>query len=235
MKCNLKVFGVLFLLTTLAVACNKEVSDLVKQKEEVMTSADGITAKDYYWCEGQKISLTRLDKKSFLMYRSSDSLTLMSSLNKMGIEVNASNIMKYGYGGTDLSGDAAKSLLDCQWAKVDINHISATAIPEVIYAAPYYKYLSGFEFPLTNLVYVYLRKAEDITLLEKISKEYNVGIIGKVPNIPLWYVVACTKKSNGNALAVANSFYKSGLFDGAEPAFISATAACASLLSGYSD
>jgi hypothetical protein len=69
--------------------------------------------------------------------------------------------------------------------------------------------------------------------LEKISKEYNVGIIGKVPIRPLWYVVACTKKSKGNALAVANSFYESGQFDGAEPAFISTRNCGASSLPGW--
>jgi hypothetical protein len=167
------------------------------------------------------------------MFRSSDSLALLSTLNKIGIRVNPSKIMEYRYGGTDLSGDAAKSFLDYEWAEVDINYMKANAIPEVAYAAPYYSGQDGYGFPLTNLVYVYLRKADDITLLEKLSKEYNVGIIGKVPIRPLWYVVACTKKSKGNALAIANSFYESGLFDGAEPAFISATAACASSLPGW--
>ena len=57
--------------------------------------------------------------------------------------------------------------------------------------------------------------------MEKLAKEYNVGIIGRFSEMPLWYAVACTKESKGNALEVANSFYESGLFEEASPAFIS--------------
>jgi hypothetical protein len=221
MKRNLKVFGVVFPPTAVVAASTQEENNTTKEYEEEKTRSDCMTSKDYYWCEGRKISLIRLDNKSFLIFRSCDRLSLLSSLNKKGIEVNTSNIMKYEYGGTDLSGDAAKSFLDYKWAEVDINHMSAIAIPEVVYAAPYYSGQDGYEFPMTNLVYVYLKNAGDLTLLEKLSKEYNVGMIGNVPKMPLWYVVACTKDSKGNALSVANSFYESGLFVGAEPAFIS--------------
>lgn len=54
-------------------------------------------------------------------------LFLLSSLNKIGIGVNLSKIMEYGYGGTDLSGDTAKSFLNCERAEIDINYMSAIA------------------------------------------------------------------------------------------------------------
>jgi len=210
-----------------AVACQDYMKDTFEQKT-LLTKAHASISEviDHYWYKREKIQITRSENKSFVLFRSADRLSLISSLNKLGIGVNSSKIKEYGYGGTDLSGDAAKSFLNYEWVEVDINYISATSIPEVAYAAPYYSVRDGHEFPMTNLVYVYLKNTGDITLLEKLSKEYNVGIIGKVPKIPNWYVVACTKESKGNALAIANSFYESGLFDGAQPAFISARPTC---------
>lgn len=205
-----------------AVACNESLEDTSEENVIIPDKPTTLGTFDHYWCEGKSIQIRRSENKSFVLFRSSDRLTLLSSLSKVGVGVDSSKIKAYGYGGTDLSGDAAYSFLNYEWAEIDINDMSANAIPEVVYAAPYYSWKGSYEFPMTNLVYVYLNTTADTTHLKRLSKEYNVGIIGKPTLIPLTYVVACTKASKGNALTIANLFYLTGLFNGAQPAFISA-------------
>ncbi len=223
MKSFLKKIGLAFLIMIAAVACNESLEDTSEENVIIPEKPTTLGTFDHYWFQREQIQIKRSENKSFVLFRSSDRLALLSSLRKIGIGIDSSKIKAYGYGGTDLSGDAAYSFLNYEWAEIGINYMSATAIPEVAYSAPYYSWKGGPEFPLTNLVCVYLSTTADTTHLKRLSKEYNVGIIGKVPKIPQCYVVACTKQSKGNALEVANLFYGSGLFESAEPVFISQT------------
>lgn len=211
-----------------AVACQdymKDPSDLTGIIQ-TKSNAPTLEAYDYYWYKGEKIKIRRLTNKSYLLFRSADRETILSSLHNMGIAVNPSKIQEYLCGGTDHSGDAAKSFIGCEWAEVDINDKSALAIPGVLYAAPYYSGSDGYEFPLTNIAYVCLKNPGDIKLLEDISKEHNIGIIGKIPAIPNLYIVACTKESKGNALEIANYLYESNRFKYTDPGFMSARICC---------
>jgi len=207
----------LMTLFFLAAACGKS------RDKEVLIENSEDSSTDFYWGDGKKHYLTRLDNRSFVLFRSSDREVLLSTLSAIGVETDNAKINEYGFGGVfDMSGEAAYSFMGYQWADFNINHNSASEIPEVVYAAPYYSLPNNnYEFPLTNLLHVSLKKSGDITTLEKLAKEYNVGIIGRFSEMPLWYAVACTKESKGNALEVANSFYESGLFEEASPAFIS--------------
>jgi hypothetical protein len=58
---------------------------------------------------------------------------------------------------------------------------------------------------------------DDINVLESFASENNVEILGNNKFMPLWYTLACTKSSAGNALKMANLFYESGKFSAAEP------------------
>jgi hypothetical protein len=216
------------LLMMATVACQdymKDPSDLTGIIQ-TKSNASTLEAFDYYWYKGKKIKIRRLTNKSYLLFRSADRETILSSLHNMGITVNPSKIQEYLCGGTDHSGDAAKSFIGCEWAEVDINDKSALAIPGVLYAAPYYSGSDGYEFPLTNIAYVCLKNPGDIKLLEDISKEHNIGIIGKIPAIPNLYIVACTKESKGNALEIANYLYESNRFKYTDPGFMSARICC---------
>jgi hypothetical protein len=125
MKSILKKICLPFLLMMVAVACQDYMKETFEKNVIISTKAQASTfeAIDHYWCEGEKIQLKRSANKSFILFRSSTKGALLSSLNKLGIGVNTSKITEYGYGGTDLSGDAAKSFLDYEWAEVDINYM----------------------------------------------------------------------------------------------------------------
>ncbi|MFZ4708099.1 MAG: S8 family serine peptidase, partial [Bacteroidales bacterium] len=68
-----------------------------------------------------------------------------------------------------------------------------------------------------NFFYVKLKKLEDIMLLEQYAKQSNAIIVKQNDYMPTWYVLSCTKKSDKNALELANQFFESGLFQYSEP------------------
>lgn len=221
MKNTIRIFSFFLLLVVVAISCNDFAEEHSKISVDSMDTRGVNELFDYYWSGGKKVSIERSVDKFFVLFRSSDKEIILSSLSRSGISVNFDKINKYNYDGTDFSGNSAKFFLDCEWAEVNSNSEALENIPEIMYIAPFYNSPAGDTYPLTNLVYVYLNNSGDVNLLEKLAKENNVGIIGSIPEAPLWYVLACTKESNGNALEISNLFNESGLFNGAEPVFLS--------------
>jgi len=224
MKRILKLFGVLSLLATISVACNKEL-DLTSNGDEESNTSVKTKSTDYYWYDGKKIFLTQVENRSFIIYRISDKSSLRASLNKRGVDLDSSKAHEYRLGALKPYGNASDSFSNCEWAEVEINYKTALVIPEVIYATPFYS-SNGRSFPLTNLVYVSFNGYSELFLLEKLAKEYNVEIIGQIitqTDAFILFVVACTKDSKGNALEVSNWLYESGVFRFTDPGFMSAT------------
>lgn len=111
--------------------------------------------------------------KSYVMFKAEKRDALLSSLAKAKVRVNSSQIKEYNYDGTDLSGKQSKDYRNYMWVDLAISDREAYAIPEVEYAAPYYYGDSHDDtYPLTNLIYVYLKDDGDVYLLEKVAKEY---------------------------------------------------------------
>ncbi len=225
----LKLFGVLSLLATILVACNKEIVPTDNDGDDnSITKTIGST--DYYWYQGKKIFLKQVENKSFIIYHISDKQSLISSLKKRGVDLDSSNMYPYTVGPMNLNEGDSKIFSDCEWAEVSINHKTALLIPEVIYASPYYSD-NGWEFPLTNLVYVHFNGYSELFLLEKFAKECNAIILGQSPipsNVFIMYIVLCTKDSKGNAMDVSNWLYDKKCFRAVEPGFIAARGASGS-------
>lgn len=66
-----------------------------------------------------------------------------------------------------------------------------------------------------------LKNGDDINKLTELAHSNNVEIIGNNEYMPLWYTLACTKKSKGNALELANKFYETNLFAESQPDLMS--------------
>lgn len=88
--------------------------------------------------------------------------------------------------------------------------------PEILYVTPYFK-LNDKEIGLSHFFYVELNHEEDYGLLVNYAKENNVEIVGNDKYMPLWYVLSCSKKSNGNAMEMANKFHETKKFKNAQP------------------
>tara|TARA_B110000259_G_scaffold151310_1_gene170954 strand:- start:2766 stop:4985 length:2220 start_codon:yes stop_codon:yes gene_type:complete len=86
--------------------------------------------------------------------------------------------------------------------------------------SPTYKNKESTEFGLTNNFYVKLKNQNDLGLLYKKAKEFNIEVLGHNEYMPLWFTLSIQKPQNYNALNLANIFYETGLFESTEPAFM---------------
>jgi len=121
-----------------------------------------------------------------------------------------------------LNRHSGKQSIPASWAIVSaqegnsLDKISANAH----YIAPFFKTAKGHEVGLTQYFYVKLRNVSDVGKLEGMAEQNNVQIVGSNRFMPLWYTLACSKESFGNALELANKFYESDMFGAAEPDFL---------------
>ncbi len=178
----------------------------------------GLADGDYYWGSKGKIPIKKSSTRSYVLFK--DDATGLQKSTRGANTVTISDVKKY-----DLVLSANKknanifSSLNSGVGKVD-DIAALKEMDEVIYAAPYYVFSNGKEYPLTNIFYVELKTAGDLYKLEKLAAEHNVIISDKI--YPTWeaYVLCCTKESSGNALEMANLFHETGLFNFAHPEFL---------------
>jgi hypothetical protein len=94
---------------------------------------------------------------------------------------------------------------------------------KVYYYAPFFKDKMGNHLGLTHLFHVKLNNVQDTDILDSMSVINGVRIVEQDDFFPLWFVLSCSKESNGNALEMANYFKESGLFNACEPSFMQDT------------
>ncbi len=109
-------------------------------------------------------------------------------------------------------------------SKTEIQYLNeVTALNKktnVVLASPSFKDAEGKTIGLSNNFSVKLKSEEDVNILYKKVKQFNLEVLGQNKYLPLWYTVSCTKNSKSNALVLANLFYETGLFEYVEPAFM---------------
>lgn len=130
-------------------------------------------------------------------------------------------ILRYGHL-NDYSGLSGFSKVEHEnvWIIQESSSMKAnnfSLVENVVYQAPFFKTKNGGEVGLSHIFYVKLGTSSDLVHLKKLAIEHNVNILGSNKFMPLWYTLACSKKSNGNALAMANLFYETGFFLASEP------------------
>lgn len=176
---------------------------------------------DYYWGSDGRIPITKSTDKVWVLFKE-DNNTVRTSSQTTGISL-LQDIQDYNL----VMHNDERSTLKFANLKSGIGEIqyatSLSNLESVVYVAPYYKFKSEKEYPLTNIFYVELKSSNDLCKLEELAAENNVTVIGEIPLTGNAYILACTKDSNGNALEMANLFYESGIFISSVPEFMSAT------------
>jgi subtilisin family serine protease len=175
----------------------------------------------YYWYKGEKIPLELRANKKFVLYENEYADSAVSFLEEKSwkiIKKDKSNVVN-----TLTPYRKDKGGKEHNWSIIEKNEggntdLSSSELPDyMLYVSPFFLSKNGEEAGLSHLFYVRLYKMEDINVLESFSSENNVEILGNNKFMPLWYTLACTKSSAGNALEMANLFYESGKFSAAEP------------------
>lgn len=198
--------------------CEKPEEEIVLNPASLETRATvGMTA--YYWCDGEKIPLTVNEDKMFILAEPDNAAMVCKSaaVNQSGLITRVSE----RYAALGIKSPASTTSQD-NLASFTLDGAGQDALDMnyVVYAAPYYKTVSGSDIGITNVFSVRLTGEQELAKLQRLAQEYNLEMLGANEFDPSIYYLACTKESKGNALEMANLMYESGAFDYATPEFI---------------
>lgn len=168
----------------------------------------------HYWAGDEKVFLEAQPEKSFILFRSSDRYSLVDS-RKMDYSVFKTSRLSENYmfrKGLTRAFEAD----NISWAigttrGFDIDN------ENILYSGQAYKSSKGTDIFISHLFYVKLKNEKDYPVLECMSEENGVEILGKIEKMDLWYKLACTPLSDCDALSMAAKFYESGVVRYAEP------------------
>lgn len=217
-----KSFAFLFIMASMLSCSEIDEQEILSTSPLQMRSIDSnINSKHYYWCDGVKIPLTVNERKSFIVAETSKQEKISRKLEKKGGKIKNKNT-KYDYEsiGIDVKKKKAKLQTDLTAFTLDDTKLDTTDLEDVVYAAPYFKAADGADIGITNTLEVRLAGDTDLAKFEELAKEYKVEVLGQNQFDQSIYSLACTKKSKGNALEIANLLYESGGFEYVSPEFI---------------
>ncbi len=157
-------------------------------------------SQDYYWYGNKKVSLIPTDKK-YVVTRNVDTVTATNVVE------SATN---YQYTN---SSDPSWNII----SNAEFNNLDQSTL---LYSSPSYINQDSNEIFVSHYFYVKLKNVNDSDILQDFAYRNNVTIEYQSTLLPLWYVLSCLY-SDKNALEMANYFYESGLFEFAEPDFLS--------------
>ncbi|MDD4438106.1 MAG: S8 family serine peptidase [Tissierellia bacterium] len=172
-------------------------------------------SQNYYWYHNKKIFIEQVSNKRFILFESlNDTIRLKKSLDTINARIES-------FKKVNINVDLHKStpIGNKYWTIVETDS-SLSNNPLILYEAPFFLTSHSNEVGLSHLFYVKLKNHMDIDTLEKMAESNNVAVLGNNPFMPLWYTLACSKNSTGNALEMANIFYESNLFTASEPDFM---------------
>jgi hypothetical protein len=173
-------------------------------------------ASDFYYYNGEKISLTQVSDKYYLQTNRKielSSLEFVQSIINSPTKITISQAIipfndkhrDYGY-----------------WSLISSNsELNNFSIKEDYYLSPVFQTECGEQTILSNFFYLKLKRLEDISLLRQFAEKYRFEVVGNIQSLPYWYILSCDKNSVGNALQLSNTLYETGYFAAAQPDLIS--------------
>jgi len=173
----------------------------------------------YYWYNGQKQYLEITYLNEFVLLNGGRSkIALEQELGEQG-PVSVRKISEKTFNENLISSEPKTYT----WAIIDKNRnakINIESLVSMEYQAPFFITNNGIRIGVSHLFYVKLKTEGDIANLQNLANETDVEILRQDRFMPIWYTLACTKHSKGNAVEMANFFFESGHFAAAEPNFI---------------
>ena len=177
-----------------------------------------LAQEHFYYYKGKKQPL-QLDTTRVFIYTVNDVALQKSNLiSKRTLNLHKEQILK----------QKQKISTDFYWTELKLSTMNEgrsykervsklKQIEGVQTVSPYFIGRYGRKIGLSNFFYVKLKNLSDTTLLNKYCKKNKTIVVRQDRFMPLWFVLSCTKLSNGNAMEMANRFYDTNLFQYAEP------------------
>lgn len=175
---------------------------------------------DYYWSKGKTFEINEDVKKKFIIVDStiSNPNLLTNLLQKEGLVVVNFYDMKISNhinvkDSTFLSNKEYGAIVE---SRNPINTNVFNNYSKILY----HSRVHDGNIAVSDLIYVKLKNANDTLLLDSICNQNNIHIIGNLSKFPLWYILKTDNLSNGDALAMANMIYETGLVESSQPRFL---------------
>lgn len=176
----------------------------------------------YYYYKGEKQYL-QLDTNYLFV-----STTNSTALQKEGLSKVQGTLVVNKEQTSNLLKQKQGVLADFYWAELNLGKEGQKElyaqqkerirkIEGIQVVSPYFKGKDGSKIGLSNFFYVKLKSLSDTTLLNNYSKENHVVVVRPSAFMPLWFLLSCTKQTEGDAMQMANKYYESNLFQYAEP------------------
>lgn len=185
----------IFTIILFTIGCDKSSDDVDNQKY-------------YYWADKEKIELSIIGNKKFILITDTE----LKKLPNDDVKKEMKKLSPQDF-------PKIERLDNLRWGIIDSKIIKQYNV-NTIYEADNYMTSLGKEVVLSHIFYVKLKREQDFHLLQKLAQKYNVLIFDKNEYMPLWYRLSCVDMSKGDALQIANIFYESGLFEASQPSFI---------------
>lgn len=171
----------------------------------------------YYYSEGKRIAINEYKRKIFIR---TNSLFLNNSAQEIGVKPfnliedkwAKDNNQVYNWSELEFSD----SLTDFEIIQT-INNLRNNIGIE--YISPSIITPTNKIIGLSNYFYIKLKQSSDTSLLNSFSIQFNLNIVRAVKNMPLWYILSCTKNTTHNPIELTNIFYESSLFEDVDPGF----------------
>lgn len=176
-------------------------------KEAITTRAE---SQYYYWYRGEKVYLTKVPDKYYVVCKKENLGSLMAAVARSGGNLDQANVNDFSVDGNKNRTALDATYGNCVWTTV--SGIQAASLNDVLYAGPFFTNESNCEAGLTEGFSVRLKNEEDEDKLKLFAEENGAVIVDKSRLMPLWYNLICTPESAGNSMELANKAYESGLF-----------------------
>lgn len=183
----------------------------------IITNTALFAQSDYYWYKGDKIFLEKIPQKKFILLEDDDTINnnLITDLKIKKSKLKDVNVLVKlkPYKSYRKKKEKWMVFEDTLSAYRKINN-------KKNYVSNFFYTPDSLEVGLSHLFYVRLKRQGDLSKLARLAAKYNVEILGNDKFMPLWYTLACSKNSKGDALQMANLFYETNLFIATVPDFI---------------
>ena len=184
--------------------------------------------KHYYYYYEEKIHLTKMVGKFFVVFYTTYEDKLMNELALAGIESSQMEKVQNGLFNSNYLppiGSGLKIFTGVSGMIIEGDYSKATsALAYTLYWAPYYvRYKENgreSELGMTHIIMTQLKPGTDMKQVKSLAKEYSVEIMGADEYLDGLYYFACTNRSMGNSLLMSTIFQESGLFEHSEPDII---------------
>jgi len=193
-------------------------------KDDFPTMRNAGDFDGYFWNNGAKTMLQKMDNKFYVLFYAADENRLRDEFAEAGITVSymrtTADFALWSEAGRE--GPGAKKFTNIMMALIEGSYKEAAPIlSTTIYWSPSYTYMDNgqvWEIRPTEMIFATLKPRTTLAQLARLAKANSVELIGWKDTMGGFlpdnvYILACTNKSKGNALQMTNLFYASGLFE----------------------